>query len=341
MRYAFRLTRGVSGNTGHAILVPGPRAGREILALEHDPVAGVPILVHGRDSSNSGSACNHGQVCGQTDQMLEMDDLGARSFDLVAKSLCDRGGEEVIPESTATGVVDNAGDLELIHNFPDDIAIAPFRVAMAGENPYFMATFVQASGQPLGMGFDTAEGARRIAIADLQDTHGSGVPRASGDLEALPNSGMQAGQRILSDESLHIFVVMRIHLADFLVVKLTLSVGRVAKGNTAGVEDEEIVAEANFPASGLGSLAEIVFFAVAGTEIGFVEKAHVLKRAQSDVHAETDRRDEFRAFVFAGLAHQAIEGLGGKSGGKRVFFHESRDAADRAIVGKRRGDAGT
>ena len=43
-------------------------------------------------------------------------------------------------------------------------------------------------------------------------------------------------------------------LADFLVVKLTLSVGRVAKGNTAGVEDEGVFA---FFAAG-GAAAAVV-----------------------------------------------------------------------------------
>ena len=126
----------------------------------------------GGDAADPRVPGDHGQIARQSDQVLEVYDIGSYFSDFLAKGRGDGRGKEVIAELTASSVVDHAGDSQIVDDLLKDIPIAALGVTMAGENADRMAFSVQNPRQSLGVGLHPAKGAWRVAVAYLKNPHG-------------------------------------------------------------------------------------------------------------------------------------------------------------------------
>ena len=154
--------------------------------------------------------------------MLEVNKVGACAVQFPTEGPGHACREEMITEFAAARVVHDTEDRKLVDHLFDNIAVLPRRVAMASEDSDLMATFAQDSRQSLGMSLDTPKGTGWVAVAYLKNAHGSVWGGRMHRIDFLANSGMQVGQWIVADERLHIAMVMRVHLANFLVVMFPL-----------------------------------------------------------------------------------------------------------------------
>ena len=158
-----------------------------------------------------------------------MNKVGTRSFEFLAEGPGHARREEMITEFAAARVVHDTEDRKLVDNLFDNIAVPPRRVAMPGEDSDLVAAFAQDSRQSLGMRLDTAKGTGWVAVAYLKNAHGSVGGGGMDRLKFLADPGMEIGQRIVADERLNIPVVMRVHLANFLIVMFPLCHSRIAE----------------------------------------------------------------------------------------------------------------
>ena len=143
-----------------------------------------------------------------------------------------------------------------------------------------------------------------------------------------------AAGRVHADEGMDLAFVVGVHAAQGFHGRLFARALARLETHAAGVAHEGVEQVQVAPAGFGGTLAEVVFLAVALAEALDIEQAHGGQRVAPDVHAKAHTSGYVHCLPGVGLGEQFVEPGGIKAVWQRVVLAEVGVAADGGVVGE-------